>query len=1267
MSSFGNIEPFGFDKRSSQIPKTKPPNSQHDINSGNFNSNGNKNNNINRKRNFKSNTAPKRKDGSEFKGKKDDNRNKPNSRQSSGRFTKGNNFNQNHKPRNLSSNQPKNKVMITDNSRDSNNLFVNPEALGFYKKPAVRVKKPDAYKGQPRIIEPIPFVQDPWDKENQQKMLIMEQGSTDNQGLYEDFQKMREVERKKMEDLGLVDAENTRKDLNDAISFRGTCLDMCPTFERIRRALENNVKNLEKDPKTNRISREKAVKAFSRPAAGQPPPLPSDVRPPHILTDTLDYLIDKVLPKLPESHSFLWDRTRSIRQDFTYQNYFGPETIDCNEKIVRIHLVSLHIMAGTDHEYSQQQELEQFNKALQTLLEIYEDVRKRGGECPNEAEFRSYYLISHLRDSEVERQLKNLPQHILKDPLIELALKFRELASQNNIIERGYQNTVACANFFVRFFELVYSPETPFLLSCILETKFNEIRFYALKSMTRAYHTKDKPYDGERLTKMLGFDSKDKLFKFVEYYEVDVINGAVDLVNKEKLETKYKLSSLTDKPKLSQSYSPQLNSKINKPLAEFINSGNPNVIRLNKVKETKPEVATEAVKIIPPKPQTDDVKAGSFADFLSSSNVNSQGGFGFKATDQPKTIPSAQGKGFSIESMVNKSATDASSGGSTGFNFGSKPATDLADQPVFSFNSQPQPKSESPAISALVETKKPEIKLPQSQGFNFTPQTGIKESTPKFKFEAKPKEKPLVEDKQVVIPKPVEPPKIVEPPKPTIKRFVDHSKFEAANKLFTSELISSLIESELNRELPKLVKHENAQRERRRIITSLTGELYQAFLNEITHEASMEIYSESIYAKNLKRKAIGKIKLKAQNLVRNAELKSKKRKELNEINFGLKRVSSNTSNTSNTSISMTKRRKYDDSIDDIVNKRSEIEKLWKPLDLDKFIKTCWLSLNKLQQDKKYLDIKFLVVVENWKLNYSKWLNNKLGLKVNQTKSLYENIITTDKINMKITSLPGKEQLNKEFFQNTGLVMFECGLLEVGEFKDIKAKLKRDGLILNKILSMVRKYGYYKIQVMIVFWNITEEKISQTEMVQLLDFDKKDVLTHSIICDMSQDNINDTLIEGFNEIAHHFKHELSLRGKRKFEKSKSQEKKKINDDLMQKAETKILNKARLDKKYAYLNNHSFNRSMSNSMTTMNSSFNSTILDTNMSILGNFGNGIMEESTPFNSPKKVITTSTPQIGDSTLTNNFTKPKLPIKKPDKLKSLIELTSRIKDKYKN
>lgn len=57
---------------------------------------------------------------------------------------------------------------------------------------------------------------------------------------------MRENERREMEQRGLVDKQNVRKSLKDAITFIGTCTDMCPTFERVRRSYELDTKPLER-------------------------------------------------------------------------------------------------------------------------------------------------------------------------------------------------------------------------------------------------------------------------------------------------------------------------------------------------------------------------------------------------------------------------------------------------------------------------------------------------------------------------------------------------------------------------------------------------------------------------------------------------------------------------------------------------------------------------------------------------------------------------------------------------------------------------------------------------------------------------------------------------------------------------------------------------------------------------------------------------------------------------------------------------------------
>ena len=63
------------------------------------------------------------------------------------------------------------------------------------------------------------------------------------------------------------------------------------------------------------------------------------------------------------SHGFLWDRTRSIRQDFTLQNIRDINAVEVHEKIARFHILSLHELCEYDEEkFSQQQEMEQLGK-----------------------------------------------------------------------------------------------------------------------------------------------------------------------------------------------------------------------------------------------------------------------------------------------------------------------------------------------------------------------------------------------------------------------------------------------------------------------------------------------------------------------------------------------------------------------------------------------------------------------------------------------------------------------------------------------------------------------------------------------------------------------------------------------------------------------------------------------------------------------------------------------------------------------------------------
>lgn len=1230
--------------------------------------------------------------------------------------------------------------------RQTGPLFLDPQSLGFLKSRAKRPLRPvPRYMlTQPRLLVTPPFQQNQWDAANQERMLQLEatNNGSDYQGIYEEFQKMRDVERKTMEELGLVDAENITKDLNDAIFFQGSCLDMCPTFERVRRALENNVKSLEKDPATNKISRDRAIKAFSRPAAGQPPPMPSDVRPPHVLTQTLNFLVDNMLQQLPDAHSFIWDRTRSIRQDFVYQNFYGPEAIDCNERIVRIHLISLHIMSGSDVEYSQQQELEQFNKALQTLTEMYQDVRNHGGICPNEAEFRAYHLISHFRDPELEREVQTLPDSIVKDPLVQLALRFRFLMSQNNIVERGFSNSIGAINLFVEFFRLVHSEQTPILLACLLESHFNEVRFYALKSMSRSYHTKGRPLLAAALQEMLGFDNVEQLLKYIGYYEVDTIvedgTTLVDLFNKEKLESKYKLNSLQEKPKQSQAFSLRLDSKLqNILLKDIVNSGKPNV-NLH-MKDSLMQFSVQNVQKRFPQAKSGSV---AFQTPAIPSNhqqhiqpVNQPQYQGFNGGKQPQTsngfnsAPQATNNEKSFNLLDFLSSQKGNAGATTTRQFGasSTAQTDISvprKVPAFDFTAHQAPATEqkkvvhfAPQVEKVVDIKPQPFTLnekPKSQSISETPKAPGLQS---FNFEPKSESKSFSTATPTI--QPVEQSKVqsnvisnsapIEFKKAPSKRLQDSPHFDAALSGVYRSILAEVVNSELCKILPRIIKHENKTKERNRVISALAGELYLAFLSEVTYETSKISYADKIYEKKitkemLKRWKEKKIEKKAANEVRMHKLA-----ELESVNFAsqlLKRKHSSQSRNA----SFVKRKvttsNYNSSFENIHERQEEIHKLWMPLNLQDFVERCSGNV-KIHAATGKTELKFLLIVEDWTSPYSKWLNTKFSLKSSPDRTHYEHKVDSQKLSVSFESLPKDNMLQEELFKRTSFVLFECGILhesQMSTYKTLSDKLARDSSILQKIVQICDRYCLYQTQIVVLVWNSQSDSLTMAEAASILNIDEMKKSSNSIqnitLCDMSslKFDVVETLEDGLENMSSHFTGSLTYRGlKKKIKMQKQLEEQARRDErtslelhlqaqqeaekLLRSVEEEALRRAKELQKHKYLSRHLVSAASDSvdltnttaSFRTPNATFaNNTLVNLNHSLLandttmqprngsflGSFCNAsIIEESTPFGSPKPKA--ARPLLGKP---GGFTKPAA----PRKIQELKDLTAAIRAKYK-
>ncbi|GAA5825303.1 hypothetical protein JCM11251_006929 [Rhodosporidiobolus azoricus] len=326
---------------------------------------------------------------------------------------------------------------------------------------------------------------------------------------YLELKPLREAERLAAIKSGLIPDPSKPMRLDEATDFEGTCEEMCPEWEREEREYQNNVDPLERYPGTNRIDPTRAVKAFHRPAAGNDQPLPGDVRPPHVLHSTLNYLFHNLLPTLPlaTTHPFLRDRTRSIRQDFTVQNVRGASAIECNERIARYHILAL----GTLREqsgFSESQELEQLRKVLKSLNEFYDDARLNSPNSPpspNEAEFRAYNLLTHLRDPDIVWSIELLPGSIFSHPLLQTALALHRLAQKSNI-PRGERASLNAAS---RFFKLVAHPSTPYLFGCILSTHFNDVRKNALEGLRNAYMKQHSAFPLAELAKILGCDGEE--------------------------------------------------------------------------------------------------------------------------------------------------------------------------------------------------------------------------------------------------------------------------------------------------------------------------------------------------------------------------------------------------------------------------------------------------------------------------------------------------------------------------------------------------------------------------------------------------------------------------------------------------------------------------------------------------------------------------------------------------------------------------------------
>ncbi|GAV55276.1 hypothetical protein ZYGR_0AS06000 [Zygosaccharomyces rouxii] len=1003
-------------------------------------------------------------------------------------------------------------INAVDNSKIGS-LLTNPQEVGFRKVPHKPRQLPRFLINQQPHLKPKKFIQDPWDAANQQKMLQLESSIEDFSEMYETLKKMRDVERKMMESKHLVDKADSAKDLTEAIDFQGTCQDMCPIFERARRNVEFTVYSYEKNnTEDKKASRYKALKVFARPAAAAAPPLPSDVRPPHILVKSLDYIIENLLTTLPDSEGFIWDRMRSIRQDFTYQNYCGPEAIDCNERIVRIHLLIVHVMAKSNMEYSLQQELEQLHKSLITLSEIYDEVRSSGGSCSNEAEFRAYALLSRIRDPEYDKNLEKLPPEIFQNDLVQQAICFRRIVSNSNYVERGILRTENCLNFYQRFFQLIKTGRVPFLMCSFLELYVNEVRFYAFKALSYSVNKKHKPIPTEYFMENFAFNSQEELIEFCKYYSIEVTPDGVEL--KTLVHNSHRIP---EKQPMKQAYLEYVDYMLQGSSYSFIiNSGRPNI-------DTIPDRHNKAFSV-------DDTTEPDEIE----QEVDQELGEG-EESESPEI------GGENTETEPNKLVENKNT--SPGLGLTTLPAPSSFQQKTIESTNTPF-NNKFPITIPRVETPVASVDSVGAKNIGFQPPQplfGIQQSTnpstrsiqanqvcniPEFKQETRlSKVNNLENDKS----------QLIESQKKN-KKEKEKSKNEAVSQI-TEEIIKDVVQKQITATIEKQVQ---ANRGRDTQISELSEVLYQAFIHEKLYLIFLDSKAENHYDRLLERRSMNKWMHRFKTVLLRRELEQKRKEEIQRVGRQLgvpvykksKQLGS-TPHSDDTSFSFSSTRKNGITFSPVNNEVNKFDihadkrtNVWEPLALRD------IYFNKISDNffppEEPITADLFIYGKNWNSVCGNWMINKFGLSNKETS--YQ--LSNDKLKMNVRCID--PYYDPSDFTNLQLLVFNTGVTDSNIF-DLELKLQQDGEELIKLITGISLNTNICFNLLVVYWESAETPLDGGVVSKCLKLNRIAKSFSSVLEQIGTININsndphEVLENGLIGIAAQYRMKLTDRGR-----------------------------------------------------------------------------------------------------------------------------------------
>ncbi|XP_022076197.1 SAC3 domain-containing protein 1 isoform X2 [Acanthochromis polyacanthus] len=279
---------------------------------------------------------------------------------------------------------------------------------------------------------------------------------------------------------------------------RGTCQTMCPARELRDREAQNRLHRFEMLPGTERDRRPRgdplrAVKEYSRPAAGKDSTNPTELRPPAVLLKTVRYLIDEITAPShqhpwTEVYSFVFDRLRSVKQDMIIQRVSGSDCVAILERTVRFLIYASYRLCGEPLRlYDPRINDTHLQEYLSWLLDCY----ATGSEAhPNQEEFQALALLYNLGSARATQHIMELPERLRSTPAITLALSINQAFLERNP---------------VRLLRL--ARRLNFLQTCALHRHLAACRRDLLLVYSHGFSSRNCRFPLERLSQLLSLDT----------------------------------------------------------------------------------------------------------------------------------------------------------------------------------------------------------------------------------------------------------------------------------------------------------------------------------------------------------------------------------------------------------------------------------------------------------------------------------------------------------------------------------------------------------------------------------------------------------------------------------------------------------------------------------------------------------------------------------------------------------------------------------------